>query len=346
MPDVPGNRTVVSWPSPRDRWLDRERNDLTSYKSRVPPETIGTLVISRDIVVEGQPSDPGRWAFFVGANPRTGSRLLAMLLSRHKAICCTHEHFPLPKIVLAMTAEVVGVFDLIGSIAEGVSMRAETVSSMLGAWRNGEASKPILGDIGSYYLETTPHGRAGIWGRLIDICLPDSTRLLSVRCVLDAASSWTSQPWYYHGKDTSPAIFYVANSYVTNTLSARRGHIPIDRDELMDRDRFEDTLRSAFGNIGADPDDYDYDAAFRSLRPDEFRSSIGRWRGDDLIKMAVDEIAEREPSLGRAIEAHPYLLITDEADEIIHSHEAGRYGVVPPSPAQDGAPLHQRPDAE
>lgn len=317
-----GNYSITSWPSPRDRWLETNGHNLLSVMPDSNDTMTGKVVIPHNSVAGDPPEDDGSWAFFVGANSRTGSRLLARLLSRHPEVQCTHEHFPVPKMVAAMSSTLFYIPRTIGAIAKGALLRPSTISAMLDAWRENETCKRVIGDVGTAYLAMPDINPATRWSRVIRACFPGAAWLLSMRCILDSISSMMAQPWFGYPRTPRNAIGQIRAAYVMNTLSIEAGYLGIDRDTMFDRAGFEASLRSAFVHVGVDPDEYDYDGAFEFSSPWDYSHSIRRWESDEVILEALSEIERTDEALHRSIHRHPCLLIGPDRDAVVERNVA------------------------
>ena len=126
--------------TPRNQWLDRNKDK----SAQLIRDAI--LDFSSSKIVDSQPN---RWQssdnssdrtniFFIGATSRTGSNLLVRLLNKHPDIYCTHEVFPVHRIIEGCTASTFFFANWLISVGDNITLHPDAIAEMVYIWMSKE----------------------------------------------------------------------------------------------------------------------------------------------------------------------------------------------------------------
>lgn len=236
------------------------------------------------------PSDGSDW-FFIVNFPRSGGAVAAELLNAHPDIYCGNEQQILPFFMTILGSELFFAPQRWQSVrySKQIDITALNMRHLLDGWRKCLSAKPIFGDKGEMYYRN--------FGPACEAAFPGCKFVLTVRHPLDTLASVINQSWgaYLLMDGIGLPFFLTLRQKALEMLALnarwRERAVVIEFDRLRTQEEFANGYRRVFSHLGADPDRYDWEAAWKSWHP----AAPGRWHDDERLTAFVSWLGTEDP---------------------------------------------------
>lgn len=240
---------------------------------------------------------PAQNWFFILTTGRTGSTILTKILNLHKDIYCGNEQNSLHLFSTILQSEVY-IYQkprLRYTYKNQKALNISGLRKLMEVWKETQTNKKIFGDKDWLYGEE--------YSGLIDKVFPKNKKILTTRNILDQLSSLYSQPWYKklpknkadrykHIKDN------IAERIDYNQKWSKRSDLVVPFENFADKNRTKETILGVLDMLGADKKGYPINQAIKMCT---HKSSLNRWRNDEIIHTFLNELKARDSKLYRSL---------------------------------------------